>query len=48
MNTENASAENPNAFDDASIAAIYHAIHSRRDIREFVPGALPNGLLDRL
>jgi len=44
----NASAENPNAFDDTSIAAIYHAIHSRRDIREFVPGALPLGLLDRL
>ncbi|HPB90593.1 MAG TPA: 5,6-dimethylbenzimidazole synthase [Rugosibacter sp.] len=44
----NASAENPNAFDDASIAAIYHAIHNRRDIREFIPGALPVGLLDRL
>lgn len=37
-----------NAFDDAAIAAIYHTIHSRRDIREFVPGPLPDGLLDRL
>lgn len=44
----NASTESPNTFDDASIAAIYQAIHSRRDIREFIPGALPVGLLARL
>jgi hypothetical protein len=38
--------KNPHAFDDAAIDAIYRAIHSRRDIREFVPGALPDGLLE--
>ena len=40
--------KNPHAFDDAAIDAIYRAIHSRRDIREFVPGVLPDGLLERL
>jgi 5,6-dimethylbenzimidazole synthase len=40
--------ENPNAFDKAAIEAIYHTIHSRRDIREFAPGPLPDGLLERL
>ena len=35
-------------FNDAAIAAVYHAIESRRDIREFVPGPLPDGLLQRL
>ncbi|MES2237352.1 MAG: 5,6-dimethylbenzimidazole synthase [Pseudomonadota bacterium] len=40
--------KNPNAFDDAAIDAIYHTIHSRRDIREFAPGSLPDSLLDRL
>lgn len=40
--------KNSNAFDDAVIDAIYHTIHNRRDIREFVPGRLPDGLLDRL
>lgn len=35
-------------FDDAAIDAVYRTIHSRRDIREFIPGALPDGLLERL
>jgi len=35
-------------FDDAAIAAVYRTIHNRRDIREFVPGPLPDGLLERL
>ena len=35
-------------FDDLAIAAVYRAIESRRDMREFVPGALPEGLLQRL
>ena len=35
-------------FDDLAIAAVYRAIESRRDMREFVPGALPDGLLQRL
>jgi len=35
-------------FDAAAIAAVYRAIEGRRDIREFVPGALPDGLLPRL
>ncbi|AJP48434.1 cob(II)yrinic acid a,c-diamide reductase [Rugosibacter aromaticivorans] len=40
--------ENPNAFDATAIDAIYRTIHSRRDIREFIPGPLPDGLLSRL
>lgn len=35
-------------YDDAAIAAIYDVIHQRRDMREFVPGPLPEGLLERL
>ncbi|RTL55753.1 MAG: 5,6-dimethylbenzimidazole synthase [Rhodocyclaceae bacterium] len=35
-------------FPDADVDAVYRAIHQRRDIREFVPGALPDGLLQRL
>lgn len=35
-------------FEDAAIAAVYQAIESRRDMRSFVPGALPEGLLQRL
>lgn len=35
-------------FDDAAIAAIYDVIVARRDMREFVPGDLPEGLLQRL
>ena len=35
-------------FDDAAIDAVYRTIHNRRDSREFVPGPLPEGLLERL
>jgi 5,6-dimethylbenzimidazole synthase len=35
-------------FNDADIIAVYRAIDSRRDIREFVAGILPEGLLQRL
>lgn len=35
-------------FEDAAIAAVYRVIESRRDMRSFVPGALPEGLLQRL
>lgn len=35
-------------FDEADIAAVYRVIGSRRDVREFIPGCLPEGLLDRL
>src|SRR5262245_38709405 len=35
-------------FNDADIAAVYRAIAGRRDIREFVAGTLPEGLLERL
>lgn len=35
-------------FEAEEIAAVYRAIEARRDMREFVPGALPEGLLDRL
>jgi 5,6-dimethylbenzimidazole synthase len=35
-------------FDDADITAVYRAISGRRDIREFIPGPLPDGLLQRL
>lgn len=36
------------AYSEAEIAAVYRAIRERRDIRHFVPGALPEGLLGRL
>jgi 5,6-dimethylbenzimidazole synthase len=38
----------PHRFNDADITAVYRAIDSRRDIREFVAGPLPEGLLQRL
>jgi 5,6-dimethylbenzimidazole synthase len=39
---------NPHRLDDAAVAAVYQTIHGRRDIREFVPGPLPDGVLARL
>lgn len=39
---------NPHRYPDADIAAVARAIEERRDIRHFVPGALPDGLLERL
>ena len=35
-------------FNEADIAAVYRAIDSRRDTREFIPGTMPAGLLERL
>lgn len=35
-------------YNDAAIAAVYDVIHQRRDMREFIPGPLPEGLLERL
>ncbi len=35
-------------YSDAEIAAVERAIRERRDIRHFVPGELPEGLLERL
>jgi len=35
-------------YADADIAALERAIRERRDIRHFVPGSLPEGLLGRL
>ena len=39
---------NPHRLSDADVAAVYRTIHSRRDIREFVPGPLAAGVLERL
>lgn len=39
---------NPHRLADPAVAAVYQAIHGRRDIREFVPGSLPEGVLERL
>jgi 5,6-dimethylbenzimidazole synthase len=37
------------AFDEAERAAVYHAIHARRDVRnEFLPNPIPDDLLWRL
>ena len=38
----------PNAFSAAEQAAVYRAIFSRRDMRHFVAGKLPDGCLERL
>lgn len=35
-------------FSNSDVDAIYRAIETRRDIREFAPGPLPEGLMDRL
>lgn len=35
-------------FTDAEIAAVERAMRERRDIRQFVPGALPKDLIERL
>lgn len=35
-------------YSDEALRAVYAVIEQRRDIREFVPGPLPEGLLDRL
>jgi len=39
---------NTHRFPEGDIAAVYRTIHARRDIREFAPGPLPDGLLERL
>ena len=38
----------PHRYSDSDIAAVYRAIFERRDMRHFVPGALPEGLFERL
>ena len=38
----------PHRYSDDEIAAVYRAIAERRDIRHFIPGKLPEGLLERL
>lgn len=40
--------ESPHAFDAASREAVYRAIHTRRDSREFLPGPLADGALGRI
>ena len=35
-------------FDDSDRAAVYRAIHQRRDMRHFVPGAIDGRVLERL
>ncbi|PKO83550.1 MAG: 5,6-dimethylbenzimidazole synthase [Betaproteobacteria bacterium HGW-Betaproteobacteria-11] len=42
------SEENVHAFDAAAREAVYHAIHTRRDSREFLTGPLPEGALERI
>ncbi len=39
---------NPHRYSETEIAAIQRAIEERRDIRHFVPGELPKGLIERL
>ncbi|PKO82973.1 MAG: hypothetical protein CVU17_10405 [Betaproteobacteria bacterium HGW-Betaproteobacteria-11] len=36
------------AHSDAEIAALWRALRERRDVRHFVSGVLPDGLLKRL
>lgn len=38
----------PHRYSDDEIAAVYRAIAERRDMRHFIPGKLPDGLLERL
>jgi 5,6-dimethylbenzimidazole synthase len=46
--TDSAATHNPHRYSDADIAAVYRAIFERRDMRHFIPGELPEGLLGRL
>lgn len=46
--TDSAASDNPHRYSDADIAAVYRAIFERRDMRHFIPGDLPEGLLGRL
>lgn len=39
---------NPHRYSNEEVAAVERAIRERRDMRHFVPGALPPGLLERL
>ena len=36
------------AYSDIEIAALWRTLRERRDVRHFVPGELPNGLLEHL
>lgn len=40
--------DNAHRYHDDEIAALWRAMRERRDVRHFVPGALPGGLLERL
>jgi 5,6-dimethylbenzimidazole synthase len=40
-------ADFPHRFPETDIAAVYRAIFARRDVRHFLPGALPAGALRR-
>ncbi len=44
----NPASDNLHRYSDADIAAVYRAIFERRDMRHFIPGDLPEGLLGRL
>jgi 5,6-dimethylbenzimidazole synthase len=46
--TDSTAATHPHRYSDADIAAVYRAIFERRDMRHFIPGELPEGLLGRL
>ncbi len=37
-----------NRYSEEEIGAVYRVIRERRDIRHFVPGSLPSGLIERL
>jgi 5,6-dimethylbenzimidazole synthase len=39
---------NLHRLDESAVTAVYQTIRGRRDIREFVPGPLPEGMLARL
>lgn len=38
----------PLRYPDSAVAAIERVIHERRDMRHFIPGPLPEGVLERL
>ncbi len=38
----------PDRFSDAEIAALWRTLRERRDMRHFIPGKLPDGLIERL
>ena len=48
MSTAPTSTASPHRYTETEIAAVQRVMRERRDIRSFIPGSLPDGLIERL